>query len=103
MAATVVNSARLYNRKITTTLIEVAAYATGGVAVTPNQLGLTHIDAVLSVYVVGAGYLPTYNPAAGKVLLYVNDADAQADGPLIEAANSTNISTLDIYVTAIGR
>lgn len=85
-----------------------ASYPTGGEAFTAAQLGLTSVRRV-RFYPGQAGtgtdsYVPVWNQStsAPKVLAFMGDNNNASDGPLIEVANTTDLSTLVVPFDAFG-
>lgn len=77
------------------------SYATGGEAATPEQMGLTVINAVIALP--SGGYICEYDEENEKLLVYYANNDGSADGPLVEVADKTNLSEVTVKVLAIGR
>lgn len=64
-----------------------AAYAAGGYAVTPAQLGLASIDLILPCPT--SGYVPEWDYTNAKLKVMYGDNNNASDGPLIEVPNAT--------------
>ena len=77
-----------------------SSYPTGGEAITAAQFGLAAIDDVIVTN--GGGYVVSYIPSTGKLLVRYADYDAVADGALVEVPNATNLSALTVRVIVIG-
>lgn len=86
------------NRKQSRGTGNLGTYATGGVAVTPSQVGLGIIDSFI-VNPAG-GYVFTYDPTAGKVLAYWTGASTTA--VLAEVTTSTNLAAITFTFLAEG-
>lgn len=79
--------------------LNLGAYATGGIAVTPAQFGLltlVHLD-------LGAtgGYVFEYNKTTGKILAYWTGAGLSA--VLAEVTNATNLTAITPRFMAYGK
>lgn len=68
------------------------SYPTGGEAITPADLGLAQVFALIAFPT--AGYVPEWDGTNKKLKMYWADYDAAADGALVEVANTTNLSAL---------
>lgn len=77
--------------------IVVGVYATGGVAVTPQQLGLTRLDLVLPAP--AAGYIFEYDHANQKLKAFTPTSVAMAGTAGVAGADNTLIKTSG---TAVG-
>ncbi|TVL98679.1 MAG: hypothetical protein CV087_20840 [Candidatus Brocadia sp. WS118] len=75
-----------------------ASYATSGEACDP---GLGTINIALSDPSV-SGYVFQYDYTNKKLKAFYADYDAGADGPLIEVANGTNLSSVSVRLVFIG-
>jgi hypothetical protein len=79
--------------------LSLGVYATGGIAVAASQFGtftqLIDLDVRPS-----AGYVPEWDEAAGKVIVYVGDNDNAADAPLVEVANATDLAAINFRFAA---
>lgn len=98
MASTVTpDSGKPYRGHVFGTL-NLGTYATGGVAVTPQQFGfnatLEHLDVAQS-----AGTVFEWVASSNKVKAFQNAAGA---GPLAEVANATNLGSITPRFLAIG-
>lgn len=79
-----------------------SSYPTGGEALTPEDCGMQSIEAVLP-QLGDTGYVVLYDRTNEKLLAYMGDNNNASDGPLIEVANTTDLSTLDVRILVIGR
>jgi hypothetical protein len=78
-----------------------ASYPTGGEALTPANLGLGVIDRLEADP--KSGYVFQFDYSAQKLMAFVGDNDAGADGPLAQVADTTNLGALtDVHVHAVG-
>lgn len=79
-------------------------YATGGTALTPNEVGLSEIVfvAVSPDASTVEGYVVQYDYANEKLQVFVEEAVA-AGGPLVEVANATDLSTFKVRLLIVGR
>lgn len=84
-----------------TTITGDASYATGGYAITANQVGFSRITAVL---VVGAntGYVPVWDSTNSKLKVFYADNNAVVDSALIEVPAATDLSAVSFTVLAFG-
>lgn len=73
------------SRRRVVKMVADAAYAAGGYAVLPADFELGDIDVMNFAGPSAGGYVATYNPATGKVMVFVSGAAA---APLAEAANA---------------
>jgi hypothetical protein len=78
-----------------------SSYATGGEAVTPEQMGLTVVDMVIATN--SGGYAFEYDYANEKLKVFVGNNDGAADGPLVEAAAESDFDEVVARLIAIGR
>lgn len=69
-----------------------SSYPTNGEAVLASQIGLSTINQ-LDILPMN-GYVFQYVAATAKIKVYYADYDANADGALIEVANTTDLSAL---------
>lgn len=78
-----------------------SSYPTGGEAFTPASLGLTGLE---QMFVQPGTYVVNWNRSAASPLLlaYMGDNNNASDGPLIEVANTTDLSALVLQFEAIG-
>lgn len=79
-----------------------SSYPTGGEAVTVASLGLVKLeDLTLSG---DDGYVLRWNRSASSplILAYMGDNNNASDGPLIEVANTTDLSAVVTRFTAVG-
>jgi hypothetical protein len=93
----------MFPRKVRRGTISLGTYATGGVAVTPTNVGLIRIDD-LDVQP-SAGYIFEYLPATGKVKAYRQKDPAAAGGAdiaLPEVANAVDLSAVTARFRAEG-
>lgn len=80
-----------------------SSYPTGGESLTPAQCGMdSEILAVLPE-LGDTGYAVRYDRANEKLMAYMGDNNNASDGPLIEVADTTDLSTLDVRIVVIGR
>lgn len=63
-------------------------HASGGEAITAANCGLTRIDDV-RVNQIKGGYVFAWDKANGKLITYIGDYDALADGPLVDFGATT--------------
>lgn len=78
-------------------------YAAGGIAITPNQVGLGQIDEMI-IFPAG-GYVFEYVPSTGKIKAYDQTDPANAGGadiPLAEVG-AVDLSGTTFRFVAIGR
>ena len=80
-----------------------SSYATGGESFAPANVGLSEFDIVLisEDSAAGPGYQVKFNYTTKKLQVFEEEAVA-AGGPLLEAANATDLSALKVRVLAIG-
>ena len=78
-----------------------SAYATGGEALTPAQVGLVRIE-TLQVVECYQGYVFAYDRANQKLKVFYGDNNNAADGPLIEVPNGTDLSAVSGRLIARG-
>ena len=79
-----------------------SSYPTGGESLTPAMFGLNTIDFLLAEP--AGGYTFEYDHANSKLIARVGDNDAVADGPGVQVANATNLSTVTgVRVLVLGR
>lgn len=97
-SASVDSSKRSRNRQFGTLNLG-SSYATGGVAVSPQLLGLSNQINHLSVHPSG-GYVFEWVPSTGKVKAYVTGA--ALSGVLAEVANAANLSAINPRFDAEG-
>lgn len=79
-----------------------SSYPTGGEAVTPANFGLT---AITDIQLEGDdGYVLRWDRSttAPKLLAYMGDNNNASDGPLIEVANTTDLSAVVTRFTVTG-
>lgn len=76
------------------------SYPTGGEAVTPGNLGLTKIEAVIING--NTGHNLQWDQANKKIKAYYADYDAVADGALIQVPDTTDLATVVATVVAFG-
>lgn len=84
-----------------------SSYPTGGEPFTAAQLGLTFLSELIPGTGRGASstaYAVAWNrsTSAPTLMAYMGDNNNAADGPLIEVANTTDLSTLVVPFEAIG-
>lgn len=75
-----------------------SSYPTGGEAVTAANLGITAIGWMFMLP--AAGYVPVFDSANSKILVYQGDNDAVADGPGVQVPNTTDLSALTVTFLA---
>lgn len=88
-------------RRVVGTLAFDSSYPTGGESVPRSLLGLLKFDDVR----IGpkAGYLFEWDDTNQKVKVYQGDNDNAADAPLIEVADTTDLSALTaVPISALG-
>jgi hypothetical protein len=81
------------NIKINT--IDVAfdnSYPTGGETLTPQQMGLSNVEAVIPLNT--KGYMMEYDAANKKLMAYYGDNNNANDGPMVEVADTTDLSAI---------
>ena len=76
------------------------SYATGGEAVTPDDVGLEVIEQIIPSP--ASGYVFEYDAANGKLKAYYADYDAVADGAFIEVAEAVDLSSVTVQLMVIG-
>jgi hypothetical protein len=106
MAATVttVFSGSVFGAKqriTVTTVLGDASYATGGYAITANQVGFSRITAVLAVGA-NTGYVPSWDATNSKLKVFYADNNAASDSALIEVPAATDLSAVSFTVLAFG-
>jgi len=84
-----------------TTITGDSSYATGGYAITANQVGFSRITAVLAVGA-NTGYVPTWDATNSKLKVFYGDNNNASDGPLIEVPAATDLSAVSFTVLAFG-
>lgn len=96
---------RVGRQKVVDGRIKLAGtYATGGFGVTASDFGFSNL---LSLRLDGpfegtAGYTARWDSANDKVFLYQGDNDNAGDAPLVEVANTTDVSDVEVDFTAKG-
>lgn len=101
MAATItlIRPKQKLRQAITVNDVNIGVYATGGVSVTPSQLGLSAVEFAI-VKVESSASLPlgidalVYNVATSKVLVYGT--------PNTEVTNAVDYSALTVRIIAFG-
>ena len=78
-----------------------ASYPTGGEELTPATVGLEEIIMVIPE-MADTGHIVWYDRANSKLEAWYSDHSESADGPLVEVANTTDLSTVDVRVLIIG-
>jgi hypothetical protein len=78
-----------------------ASYPTGGEAVTAADFALDSRIVDLHPRAV-AGYIPVFNAATSKIMVYWADNDAEADSALVEVADTTDLSAVTIVCDVEG-
>jgi hypothetical protein len=106
MAATVTSvfSGSLFGAKqriSVTTITGDSSYATGGYAITANQVGFSRITAVIAVGA-NTGYVPVWDATNSKLKVFYGDNNNASDGPLIEVPAATDLSAVSFTVLAFG-
>lgn len=76
------------------------SYPTGGESLTPADLGLNHIEAIIAE---GGAYNFGYDYTNEKLKAFYGNNDAASDGPLVEVANATDLSSVSTRIVVIGR
>lgn len=84
-----------------TTITGDSSYATGGYAITANQVNFSRITAVLAVGA-NTGYVPVWDAANSKLKVFYGDNNNASDGPLIEVPAATDLSAVSFTVLAFG-
>ena len=82
------------------------AYATGGIALTPNQVGLSVIYAVLpsgNAYDAQGAVIPAYSTSTSKLVALGADGAAAGVTFLKEVANAADLSTITSSLLFIGK
>lgn len=70
-----------------------SSYPTGGEALSKSTIGLgDRLDSI--VFEPAGGYVPVYDYTNEKVKMFMGDNNNAADGPLIEVADTTDLSAL---------
>lgn len=81
----------------------VGVYATNGVAVTPNQLGMGRIDGmIITPQSGGAGFQFSWDQVNQKIKVHQGDNTNVAAAPGIEVPNATNLTAMTFTVLAFG-
>jgi hypothetical protein len=80
-------------REVRGTVAFDASYPTGGEAFSKSAIGLPATIADIR-FDPSAGYVPVYDYANDKVLVYWGDNNNASDGPLVEVASTTDLSAL---------
>lgn len=82
-----------------------SSYPTNGETLTSADLGFSDVANNLTVLCFPkAGYVAEYDGANAKIKVYWGDNNNASDGPLVEVANTTDISAItDMYVLAVGK
>jgi len=96
---------KAFPREVRRGTIALGTYATNGVAVTKATFDLWHSLADLRVDPAG-GYVPRFDLANSKVLVYDQKDPAAAGGadiPLPEVANNTDLSGTSFRFVATGK
>lgn len=83
-----------------TTVTGDASYATGGYAISGNQVGFNRITAVVPV--ANTGYIPVWDATNSKLKVFYSDNNNASDGPLIEVPAATDLSAVSFTVLAFG-
>jgi len=92
-AVTVVRRTVWGDRKVIhATIAFDSSYPTGGEAITLADLGLKEVDFCMASP--KAGYVPEWDDANSKMLMYWGDNNNASDGPLIEVADTTNLAAI---------
>lgn len=90
----------LDNLTLSISTLNLGTYATGGVSVTPSQLGLSNVMfAIISVHSLSAtptGTWYRFDPDTNKVIAY------QSSGSDSEVPNATDLSATTLRITAFG-
>lgn len=95
------------HRRVRGTLTFDSSYPTGGEAFAPTSVGLVQLTELVVRPGIGAstvGYVPTWDRSvsAPKVLVMMGDNNNASDGPLIQVADTTDLSALVIPFEAVG-
>lgn len=103
MALTISAFKNLPKRAMKTKVLDVTfdtSYATGGLALTKANLGLSTVEWLEASQ--SGGYTFEYDYANEKLKAFYGDNNNAADGPLIEVPAATNLSAVTTRVKAIG-
>lgn len=97
-AATIIRTRSKNDHTISVSTVNLGTYATGGVSVTPTQLGLSRVAyAIVSIHSLSGAPNAThyvYDRDAGKILVYTNLGT--------EVADAVDLSAVTLRVTAFG-
>lgn len=80
-----------------------SSYPTGGESLTRQDLGMDSEVLMVLPQLGDTGYVVLYDRTNSKLMAYMGDNNNASDGPLIEVANTTDLSTLDVRLLVIGR
>jgi hypothetical protein len=82
-----------------------AQYVTGGMAITPNQVKLGEIEAIIPCGLLRNAtnaYLVTWDRVNKKLMVFTHDGTVAGQSPLVEAANGTAFASFSIILEIIG-
>jgi len=87
-----------HQRLTTWDVVPSDSYPTGGYTITPSEVGLKVVRAILmgSSNTAANGYIPWYNSETGKLMLLGQG------GSLVEVTANTNVSTFSYRLLFIG-
>lgn len=90
-------------RQVRGTITFDSSYPTGGESFSVTAVGLTALNH-LSFQTSSSGYVPVWDrsTSAPKVLALMGDNNNSSDGPLIQVADTTDLSAVTVGFTAIG-
>jgi len=99
LTATIIKHSSKPYLSVSRTTANLGTYATGGVTVTPTQLGLSSVDHAIVQLYSSAGSVSnatrfSYNVATSKVQAWSNSN--------VEVSNATSLSNLTLRITGFG-
>lgn len=103
MSATVKVKAQLSMNNACMNVVEVTfddSYVTGGEPLTPAQMGLSVIHAVIPAN--NGGYAFEYDKAAKKLKAYYGNNAGSVDGPLVQVASLADLDAVTATLLVIG-
>lgn len=77
-----------------------SSYPTGGESLTAAQLGLNKVTVVIPL--TASGYVGEYDLTNSKLKAFYGDNNNASDGPLVEVANTTDLSAVTMNLVVIG-
>lgn len=80
--------------------VDVTSYTTAGEVITAAEFGLSFIRHMVCGAVSESGYHTTWNGGL-KILSFMGDFDAVADGPVIDTTSTTDIGVVQVMVFGI--